>query len=215
MDFSDTEKTNAISGITTARAPIVRDRTVLFTASAKARWTGIAFAHEEYKEIHNFERVNLRSDEDEIISSFLFFMYQVPESLTEIEYRLVVDGLWTTDPLNKNGRYDKRLGINSSVVSIKTVSPNKTEQLPDGRVKFVFCGEPNRHVSLAGTFNNWDPFMYSMKEEIPGTYSIILPLSSGMQYYVFYVDAVRTVDKTNSSRGYTTDGKYVSVLEIK
>ena len=215
MELSDGEKTAAISGITEAQSPIIRDRTVVFTASPNARWTGIAFAHEEYKEIHNFERVNLRGDEDEIVSSFLFFIYEVPEPLMEVEYRLVVDGLWTTDPLNKAGRYDQRLGISSSLITLETPPLKRTEQLADGRVKFVFMGKPGEHVTLAGTFNSWDPYMYYLKEVSSGVYSITLPISAGTQYYVFYVGAIRTVDKTNSNRGYTPDGKYVSVLEVK
>lgn len=215
MDFTDTEKTAAISGITEAQSPIIRERTVVFTASPKARWTGIAFAHEEYKEIHNFERVNLRGDEDEIVSSFLFFVYEIPEPLMEVEYRLVVDGLWTTDPLNKNSRYDQRLGINSSLITVNTPPAKRTEQLSDGRVRFIFSGNSGEHVTLAGSFNNWDPYMYYLQEVSPGVYTITLPISAGTQYYVFYVGAIRTVDKTNSNRGYTPDGKYVSVLEVE
>lgn len=202
-------------------APQVFDGAVIFTASARQRRVGVAFAHEGFGAVHWFKLLDspnaaragqggARGD------GVLFLAYAFPPELRSLEYRLIADGLWTTDPWNPLSRIDGGSGIGYSIVELPPPTEGPTSLDPGSdTVRFRFETTPGRTVALAGTFNNWDPFMYELREERPGRYSLSLPLPSGVHRYAFYVDGERTLDPGNPRKVYGKDGKTASEIRVE
>ncbi len=167
------------------------------------RYVGAAFAHEDFIERHIF-----RQNQHDVY----ILVYRLPEGLEEVEYRLVADGTWRTDPENPASR---RLNTDFEV-SVVDVSdrprplPDGPRRTDDGRVEFVYEGRADRRVHVTGSFNNWDPYMYRMEEVEPGRYEISLRLREGTHFYHFVVDGRRQPDPQNRRNTYTRAGRTVS-----
>ena len=73
--------------------PYEKDDTVVFTADAKSRFTGIAFDFEGYKTIHPFRIHTMRDMDGKAKGSVLFYILRRPEAVRSLSYRLVIDGL--------------------------------------------------------------------------------------------------------------------------
>jgi len=76
-----------------AREPQLEGNRVIFTyqATEPPRIVSAVFDHENFRRRHVF----LRNPQ-----GIFFLVYDLPENTTELRYRLVVDGLWQTDPGN-------------------------------------------------------------------------------------------------------------------
>jgi len=200
---------------------------VIFTASSTLRRVGIAFADEGFSKVHWFRQLLVSRDPLEILpeekkpakhrdSGIHFYVHQIPEGVLEIEYRLIINGLWTTDPANLYTRRDPASGVSVSVLSIPPGKPVPNPlKGPPGSLSFVFDGPPGETVTVAGSFNSWDPFMYELKEGPAGTYSINIPLPPGRYEYVFFHRGQRFADPHNSRRVFSKDGNIASVIVIE
>jgi hypothetical protein len=208
-------------------APEIFGDAVIFTASSSLRRVGVAFAHEGFGAVHWFRRLLVPQDplgapvppgrrgpDPYRDSGILFFVYQLPDGLEELEYRLVIDGLWMADPANPRLRRDSRSGITYSVLALSPVQILSPLKGPPGSLSFTFKGPPGEIVTVAGSFNNWDPFMYELTENPAGVYSLTLPLPPGTYQYVFFHRGERYLDPYNFTRVYTRDGKPVSQITI-
>lgn len=231
-----------LSGIEEAGPPrMVHDR-VLFTYQSRrpVRYVGIAFEHEEYREVHRF-RVNTRPPEREggQGSRVYFYLHEPPEDIKQLRYRLVVDGLWMADPRNGRTRVDAN-GIPVSLFDL----PERPEREhsnpivePSGRVTFRLVlpaeGSPglrntqgdifylpttrDLRVFLSGSFNNWDPYMYRLQPVAgsPGRYEITgLRLLPGRHQYYFIINGRRVLDPHNARTDYNRNGYEVSAFTI-
>lgn len=93
----------------------------------------------------------------------LFFVkVNLPHRVGKIKYRLVIDGIWTNDEYNKNVVFNKDLipfsiidiGVDHSYVSLRNPIDSS-----DGReVELFYIGRPGQIVTIAGNFNNFNPF---------------------------------------------------------
>jgi hypothetical protein len=200
---------------------------VVFTASSSLRRVGIAFADEGFYKVHWFRQMVVSQDPLDIAldpkntkpykdSGILFYVHKAPEGASEIEYRLIINGLWTTDPANPSTRRDSHSGLTWSTLAL----PPRTPELhplkgPPGSLSFVFQGPPGETVSVGGSFNGWDPFMYELKEGPAGTYTINIPLPPGRYQYVFFHRGRRYLDPNNTSRVYSKDGRAASEIIIQ
>lgn len=212
-----------VSTISRAREPILNGSHAIFTANGDARHIGIAFEHEGYRTIHSFQRI-VRKDEfgkpqkdaqGKPLETILFYITHIPEGMHALRYRMVIDGLWVTDPLNKKTEYDYTNGMHVSTLPVQYYEVFQTNNVSPGQVRFVYEGKPNSHIRLAGTFNNWDPFMYELTETKEGYHELLLPLPRGTWYYSYYEGTERLPDTTNSERVYTKDGRVASVVVVK
>lgn len=206
--------------------PEVFEDGVIFTAPSSYRRVGIAFAHEGFAQVYWFRKLLLPKDnptpEEEkkkqalyTDSGILFHVYTLPEHIRELEYRLVIDGLWTSDPGNPEYRMDAS-GLIHSVVSVPDLAKSpSTFDAPPGSLSFIYTGPPGESITVAGDFNGWDPFMYTLSEKTPGHYSLTLPLPPGTYQYVFFHRGQRLLDPHNPNRVYTKDGKIASVALIR
>ncbi len=191
----------------TTEPHIWKDHIFLTVApSASTRFVGVAFDYELYSVIHPFERNE---------SGVFIFTTKAPD-LDKINYRLIIDGLWTSDPLSSNNYKDEN-GINVSSLYIgKTDSLQVKGPVPGrtGRTLFTIQTIPESTVSIVGTFNGWDPYMTGMTEINPGKYSIDLRLREGTYYYYFIVDGKKKMDPMNFFRAMNTEGEVVCKVTI-
>ena len=211
-----------------AGAPVIFEDAVIFTAPSDVRRIGVAFAHENFSSIYWYRQLLIPQDRlfapipegkkepDPFINAgFQFHIYEVPNHIRELEYRLVINGLWTIDPANPKTRKDPVSGLSWSVISMphRTVNPHPLNGMPNG-LDFTFRGPTGETVTVAGNFNSWDPFMYELKEGPAGVYSINIPLPPGTYQYVFFHRGQRYLDPYNSRRIYSRDGSAASEIVV-
>jgi len=210
------------------RPQIVEDA-VIFTAPSSYRRVGIAFAHEGFGKVYWFQRLMISNENAgpwkkdkpppdlHKDSGLLFFIYTIPEDLTGVlEYRLIIDGLWVKDPLNPDSRIDPVSGIVKSVITIPYIKrPDSPNRGPEGNLTFTYYAPPGETITVAGSFNNWDPFMYELRETSPGFYTLSLPLPAGTYQYTFFYRGERRLDPNNPRRVYTREGKAANEATVK
>ncbi len=204
-----------VETIARADAPVITGKYIIFTAAGAARHAGIAFEHENFQSIHAFQRLYRSEEETDSKKSILFYIMQIPEEMRELRYRLVIDGLWSTDPLNPDEVFDYSAGMSLSILKIPYQKEYKTAVENNGRTRFVYQGESGKKIYLAGTFNNWDPFMYVLEEVMPGRYELYLPLPNGVWYYAYFKDGKQIPDTTNHEHVYMADGRTASVIAVE
>ncbi|MBR1720955.1 MAG: isoamylase [Treponema sp.] len=200
-----------ISGV---REPYTSNNFVVFTAPVMANSIGISFDFEEFRKIHYYQLKKNYGYEGDVTSSYYFYILEIPKKISRICYRIVIDGLWTTDPNNKNVIYNEKENYSLSYVDLPKAEIEITEKLDNGMTHFVCHAETGKVIRLGGTFTNWDSWIYEMKETAPGKYEIDLPLHPGTYYYSYYNGIRAFLDETNPNRGYSTDGRIVSSITI-
>jgi hypothetical protein len=208
-------------------APVVHEDSVIFSAPSSLRKVGIAFAHEDFANIYWFRQLVVSQDRLAPVllpgqtfpdpykdSGILFHVLKVPGEVLEVEYRIVVNGLWTTDPLNPQSKKDPLSGLIFSTVSVPPRPSKASPEKGFGGVTFKFNAPAGETVTVAGNFNGWDPFMYELKEYPAGVYSLTLVLPPGKHQYVFFHRGRRFADPCNPDRVYAKDGSAASVVDI-
>lgn len=208
------EYNNLVAKINKVTSPVVTENYVIFTADASSRFVGIAFDFENYQNIHPFQIRKTKDVDGNTRNSVLFYLLERPAKLKNISYRLIIDGLWTSDPNNENKIYDPTSGISISTVHLGLRKPEITNATEYDGVKFIYQGESGQQIRLGGTFTNWDSWIYELKETKPGFYELIIPLPEGTYYYNYYLGMNSIVDKTNPKKAYTSDGRISSVIEV-
>ncbi len=138
----------------------------------------------------------------------LFFVkINLPHGIGKIKYRLIVDGIWTNDEYNENVVFNKDL-IPFSIIDIGVdygyVSLRNPIDSSDGReVELFYIGQPGHIVTIAGNFNNFNPFLNRLveQESRKGVYTIKLKdLPKGRIYYYFVDSGNKVIDKNNVNR---------------
>jgi len=206
--------------------PVFIEDMVVFTASTSQRRVGIAFADEGFYKVHWFRQMLIGQDSQDLLankkadpykdSGILFYVHKPPEGAFAVEYRLIINGLWTTDPVNPAMRRDNNSGLTWSTLALPPREPELSPlKGPPGSLSFFFKGPPGETVSVGGSFNGWDPFMYELKEGPPGSYSLNIPLPPGRYQYVFFHRGQRYLDPNNASRVYSKDGRAASEIVIQ
>lgn len=195
-------------------APVITEDYIIFTADTRNRYVGIAFDFEEYQVIHPFKLLCSTDEDGNKTPQHLFYCYERKHKVSEIKYRLVIDGLWTTDPLNPDKIYDDDVNLYFSRVSDVGGIKRNTEVTENSTVHFIYKGASGQTIRLAGTFSNWDPWIYQLRETYPGFYELELPLPDGKYYYNYYIGLDPVLDNTNPERTYLRNGKVVSVIQV-
>lgn len=208
------EYNNIVTKLDKASVPQVTDNYIIFTEPTGPRFIGIAFDFENFQTIHPFNIHRNYDLEGKVTNSVMFYLLERPADLKEISYRLIIDGLWTSDPINPDSVYDDESGISLSRLNIGSTKPQITYAKAGG-TKFIYNGEPGQTVRLCGNFTNWDSWIYELEETEPGFYELDLPLPEGKYYYNYYLGMNAVVDKTNPNRAYTDDGRVTSVLIVQ
>jgi hypothetical protein len=228
VDWENYELVNTLLTLPGPGEPLIFENLVIFTAHSSLRRVGVAFAHENFDNVYWYRQLMVRQDPQNAPippgkkgpdpfkdSGIQFYIFEVPEHINELEYRLIINGLWTTDPVNSRIRRDPVTGLSFSVLPFnhKPLRPDPLKGLPQGLL-FTFNAPPGEIITVAGDFNNWDPFMYELKEGPAGVYTINIPLPSGTYQYVFFYRGQRYTDQNNPKRIYARDGRAASVLVV-
>ncbi len=196
-------------------APYVTNDYIIFTADIHNRHVGIAFDFENYKVIHPFQILTHTDDEGNVSRKHMFYCFKREHKFTKLKYRLVIDGLWTTDPLNPQKVYDDNVNLYFSTVDLPDSIEVYTTETPQETVRFIYKGKTGLKLNLAGTFTNWDPWIYEVPEVEPGLYELELPLTTGTYYYTYYIGLTPVLDNTNPNKAYAADGRRVNVIKVK
>ena len=183
-----------------------------------ARYVAAAFEHEGYRELHVFQ-VKKREER----SDLFVLPYPVDPRWGTLRYRLVVDGVWMSDPNAVTELHDAN-GIPIAGIALEPRSPRRLQSPVDhgdGTFTFLFPVDGTVYstvetvdrrrlsirrfdqprVTLVGSFNGWDPFRHRLQPaEREGFYQIRVPAGSGIQYYYFLVDGERVLDPINQNR---------------
>jgi hypothetical protein len=196
-----------LRGIERAAPPQYLDRQVLLTyqTDKPVRLVGARFAHEDYRVFH----IYFRNEHDVFL-----LLLDVPKEVEELRYRLVVDGLWINDPYNPHSEADD-FGRVFSLFDLRD-RPAPTVVSPEihreGSVTFLFRTLPDRAVSVAGDFNNWDPFWHRMQETEPGEYRLTVRMPPGQHFYYYIVNGQRVLDPINRDTARDFEGFRVSTF---
>lgn len=172
-----------------------------------ARSVAARFDHEGYRILHQFSRNEL---------GVFVLDYPVPEGVREIRYRIVVDGLWMSDPSNPRVQTDE-LGMEFSLFTLDREPPRAVANPrfeKDGTITFMFRGPPSRRVSIVGDWNGWDPFLDYMTETDRGVYRISLRMRPGRHWYYFVTEGRRVLDVSNPATGTDPEGAAVSYFSF-
>jgi hypothetical protein len=198
-----------LSGMKEARPPEVLDGYLVLSARGPYRFVGASFSHEDWRTVHAYQK-NL----------YGVFVLAVPLPYSNgmtTHYRLVVDGLWMSDPINPWKLRDPETGVSLSAMELpgrpRTVL-GTWDPAGESAANFYFAGEPGQRVTVAGSFNSWDPFIHELAETSPGVYELSLQLSPGEYHYVFVYRGRRIPDPLNRQLLYSSDGRPVSGLSI-
>ena len=214
IEYQDYDLDMLLHEITEPKAPVITDDYIIFTVDTNYRYAGIAFDFEDYQIIHPFQVLTQTDDEEKKTRRHLFYCYERHHNLTEIKYRLVLDGLWTTDPHNPNKIYDENVNLYFSKVDVPDGINIYTNSTKTNFVHFIYKGKSGQRIRLGGTFTNWDPWIYELNETSPGLYELDLPLASGKYYYNYYIGLTPVLDNTNPEKIYTNDGRSASVIVV-
>ena len=208
--------------------PEIHGNFVIFTAESSLRRVGISFAHENFARVYWYRQLLIPRESIDMIvpkgetppdplidSGIQFHVYEVPSHVMELEYRLIINGLWTTDPINPESRRDPVSSLSMSILRLppRPVRPHPLNGQPEG-LSFTYRGPPGETITVAGNFNGWDPFMYELREGPRGTYTLTIPLPSGTYQYVFFHRGRRFTDPFNPVRIYGRDGSAASEVVI-
>jgi hypothetical protein len=208
----DTNLTIEAASLQAAGPPQLRGNAVLFSYSfgempdsRRIHTVQAAFAHENYSRLHPF------AENDRGI---FVLILETPPGVTELRYRLIVDGLWTADPNNDSYVAD-RWGVRVSEFKLPAIRPQSSYPIvSDGSVEFRLLAGRGQQVSVVGSFNGWDPFMTQMQEIEPGVYTRRLRLAPGTYRYYFQVNGARIPDPENDQQQWNTSGMIVSVVRL-
>ncbi|MDR3312635.1 MAG: glycogen-binding domain-containing protein [Spirochaetaceae bacterium] len=202
-----------ISELTVAGPPLLKKGYLMFTQEINARYAAIVFDFENFSVIHPFTRRDMTDKEGKPAGSIYFYALKIPENMSVVAYKLIVDGLWIFDPQNTETTYDPAVGLLSQVRI--PVSPQPvTGKTPGGPVRFVYQGKENQTITVSGSFTGWDPYIYGMTETSPGFYEAHIPLPPGTYLYNFVGGLKEFTDPENHERALAPGGNSASVLHV-
>jgi hypothetical protein len=201
-----------LKGMTRAEPPRVVDDRLVLSVAGPFRFVGAAFDHEGFTVVHRFQRNP---------HGVFVLAFPVPLKRREpVEYRLVLDGTWTSDPSNPRKIADPAGSFAISVADVPYLSDlhlgvYRVLDGEDGRTAhFLFRAAPGELVTVCGDFDNWDPFIHELSETSPGTYELSLPLAPGLHRYGFVYRGEVVPDPLNASKAHDREGRVVSVLVV-
>lgn len=190
-------------------APFIVGGDLIFSytpSRESVRHVGISFENENFSEIHNLYRNE---------NGIYFFIYKYPKEKV-INYKFIEDGIWTSDKNSvKSVRDNNYITLSSFEIPDKNIKEHISPFITGNRATFIIRAEAGSSIYLTGDFNNWNPFLYKMKEETPGIFKLSINLTAGQFGYYFIHNGERVLDSENPLQGRSRIGEVVSLFTIK
>ena len=198
-----------IANIEHAAAPRVMGSNILLSYLSPSTFQSVTLAmeHEDYRIFHEYQKNK---------HGIFVLSLPLPEGMQKIRYRLIVDGLWTTDPNAEMERDSRRFLVSYFVLPNTSDAPEPgVKVLADGRTRFTHRSTSGNSVFLVGDFNRWDPFLTPMSESpiYPGVYSITLTLTDEARHYRYVLNGKEIIDPKNPRTVRNGWGEMVSIIE--
>ena len=146
-----------------------------------------------------------------------YYLITNPVKKKEIQYKFVVDGIWTSDPKNPLRAYDGN-GSYLSVIESFTVPEGRhvSYRLIDGStVEFRTWNPTARMISLVGDFNHWNPENDLLRRGTDGIWRLRKRLSKGDYRYKFIIDGRWQPDYYNGKSASDEIGGICSLIRIQ
>ena len=205
---------SSLMSLRESAAPRFHDGKLILTYKPEAgnryvRYVGARFAHEDFRTLHLYRRND---------NGIFFLVYSPPEETRHLKYRIVVDGLWMTDPTNADTQANGALGVAFSTFEIdepprrRVASP---EWVGSNRVCFTYKGLSGDKVYVVGDFNSWNPYAHPLEEETKGSglYRTCVTVGVGRHHYYFLVNGEKTLDVLNGRRARDRNGREVCTFD--
>lgn len=205
----DTEVYLEIANFKHSVAPRVMGDNILlsYLGSSQSQSVALAMEHEDYRILHKYQKNK---------HGVFVLSLPLPEGGRKIRYRLIVDGLWTTDPNAGLERDSRRFLVSYFILPDGSGAPEPgVKLLADGRTRFTHRSASGNSVFLVGDFNRWDPFLTPMPESpvYPGVYSIALTLPAEARHYRYVINGKETSDPENPRTARNGRGETVSIIK--
>ncbi|MBN1500027.1 MAG: hypothetical protein JW982_07725 [Spirochaetes bacterium] len=185
---------------------------VLFTCkNRKAKKVGISGNFSSWKEI------SMNKGENGV----WFYFLSDSGNLDEINYKFIIDGIWTYDTENP----EKKDDMAGSFVSLafppaaefsRHVSYRIIEKKDRySTIEFRIYNKDAYYISLAGDFNRWNPENDVLQKGRDGIWTITKKIPFGTFRYKFMIDGKWEVDLYNENTGSDPAGDICSLLHNK
>ncbi len=192
------------------------------------RYVAAAFDHENYGQLHLFSKT---------AAGLYALIYEIPTDIDELSYRLIVDGVWTSDPANPPEESGSKAPLSTVRIGPSETSPafHRSPTVDRGVATFVLRrsdvegrfilsieGDHVRFarpfeeldVRLVGSFDGYDPYLHVLRR-FGGEYRIELPLPKGEHGYYFLIDGKRVLDPANSEYLYGPNRSRFSKVTVE
>lgn len=198
---------SVLEGTNITFSPIISEDAILFIVTNQAKTVKLLLESEAWKP------VNMNHDER---ARMWYYLYEKELKKGRYRYKIMVDGIIFTDPLNSNREPDG-IGGFFSVFELKNdieIYKKNPKHLGNGYYEFRYKNLDAQKVVISGNFNNWNPYELEMKREPGGLWKIRIYLPKGTYYYQFIVDDEITPDPLNPRTIRDKHGNIVNVLEV-
>lgn len=131
-------------------------------------------------------------------------------------YLYLIDGVWVKDYLNNKSVYD-HYGTELSYFEVFTpiiILKNNPVKVNDNKYIFYYENKSAKNVSIAGDFNNWNPFSFPMRKNKSGLWEVELYIPQGSYSYRFIVDGIHRKDPLGMTLVQDRFGDEVSYLTL-
>ena len=203
----DVENHYRLQNTEKASAPYVSGNVIIFSYKAEkgTQSVSLALESEKYRKFHTFSRNQF---------NIFILALPLPENQNIIRYRLIVDGLWTTDPSSPAETDARGIAVSEFLIPSGTRKPSPGVIKQNGTTEFIYHGKPGDRVSLVGDFNRWDPYLTPMNESpvYPGVFSTKIKLPPGAKFYRFVVNGKEITDPENPFLSGNIWGERASVI---
>ena len=221
-----------LSSIKKQIPPFIYDKYAIFTYfdNNENSTVYITSSNNNYKELLPFIRL-------ESNKKVLVLLLPREASNITLQYRMVINGVWSYDVSNPNTMVDPN-GITLSTITIPSLSNQYIPSfipLGNNHVRFVLSqsvlpidlySTSMRHtaidintantVYINANFTGWDPFLIKMQHSttIQGAYTADITLRPGTHYYYFQIDGKSILDPKNEDIVKLKNGIYVNRIVI-
>ncbi|MGL4676281.1 MAG: hypothetical protein ACRCWI_01270 [Brevinema sp.] len=175
------------------QSPLVLSNMILFFYRGSAKSVQLA------GDFNNWQALSMEESRSNLW--VLSLKTRIPQG--KYRYRLKVDGFWITDPMNPDFEYDQGRQKLSLLSLNNDFIPNKKFPLWVSNNTYLFqhYNTNANIVTIAGDFNNWNPFSHQLQYKGAGIFEIELKLDPKKIYlYSFVQDGIWVADPNNKKQ---------------